>query len=621
MKSKIIALTLTIIMAMSVLCVPAMAEDSIPDTSNTGSQETVTEPEQPGTDQTVTDQTTTDENEQQQTCRLEYTKTDEIKYDGTAHQMVQFTPLAQKDAYIQQLECDVTDENGKSILEKPLTYEKTIINDENEKEVKDRTAEILSEISSATNLADAGSYTAKLTYAIGMSGKETTEDAEIITEEIPFTITKRNIIITTDSDYKEYDGKPLTSSNYEIEGDGFPDGQGLSGVEVNGTITDAGVIENTVKDETTVRITAEKGTKDVTKNYTISFKYGTLKITKTVPDAPSNIKIEKSSYDSVTLSWDKANNAGGYTIYKADSENGKYTRVASVDKDVTGYTIGNLTTGKKIYFKVTAEKQKATAASTSAQTADLLEEVVPVEVTPQLAKTAVKGYAKSRISVRVNWNKVEGAQGYILYKYNSSTDSYKRVKTFKSSTTGYTQKKQKAGRKYHYIVRAYRNNDGITANTDSEDVTIATPKKLTMRTPGFWSTNAGKVIKKAKTKRGKPYVWGASGPNRFDCSGFVTWTYKKVGKKVSGVKMSRNSSRSFYKRYSKKYGIGRNLSNAQPGDIIIIGYGGSKHRIFHVGMYYDKGKYIHATTGGRGVTISKIPKSMVVSIIRLPGME
>jgi len=140
-----------------------------------------------------------------------------------------------------------------------------------------------------------------------------------------------------------------------------------------------------------------------------------------------------------------------------------------------------------------------------------------------------------------------------------------------------------------------------------------------MKTQGFWKTNSGKVIKLARTKLGTPYVWGASGPRSFDCSGFACWTLKNSH--VAGVNLPRLSSRTLYRAYNKKYGLGKNLSVAQPGDIIIMGYGGSSRHIFHVGIYYNAGKYIHATTGGRGVTISEIPKSMVVAIIRMPGLE
>lgn len=345
-------------------------------------------------------------------------------------------------------------------------------------------------------------------------------------------------------------------------------------------------------------------------------------VAEVVGNAPKDINAEVAGYNSIKLTWVAVEGVTGYAIYQADEEAGEYKEIAVVRPDETEYKVKGLTTGKPAYFKILNLKESGNATvAASSQENDVLGQVEAIEATPQLAKTAVKGYAKSRITVNISWEKVAGAQGYIVYKFNEGTERYQKVKTVGKSTTAYTHKKLTAGTKHKYVVRAYRVNDGITAKTNSKVTTVATPKKLTMKTAGFWKTNAGKVIAKAKTKMGRPYVWGASGPSAFDCSGFTCWTMKKVGKKVTGVSLARTSSRGLYGTYNSKYGLGKNLKNAQPGDIIIIGYGGSKSRIFHVGMYYDNGKYIHATTGGRGVTISKIPSSMVVSIIRLPGLE
>ena len=57
------------------------------------------------------------------------------------------------------------------------------------------------------------------------------------------------------------------------------------------------------------------------------------------------------------------------------------------------------------------------------------------------------------------------------------------------------------------------------------------------------------IVDAAASKIGSPYVWGATGPNSFDCSGLTSWAYKQVGKDIprtsqaqaaSGTKISRN---------------------------------------------------------------------------------
>ena len=87
----------------------------------------------------------------------------------------------------------------------------------------------------------------------------------------------------------------------------------------------------------------------------------------------------------------------------------------------------------------------------------------------------------------------------------------------------------------------------------------------------------------AASKIGSPYVWGATGPNSFDCSGLTSWAYKQVGKDIprtsqaqaaSGTKISRN--------------------DLQAGDIVAFYSGAS-----HVGIYTGHGTVIHATTEGK----------------------
>ena len=106
------------------------------------------------------------------------------------------------------------------------------------------------------------------------------------------------------------------------------------------------------------------------------------------------------------------------------------------------------------------------------------------------------------------------------------------------------------------------------------------------------SASASKLIKVAKSKRGCPYSYGAAGPNRFDCSGYVAYCMKKAG-----IKFTRGTAASYNK---KKYNVGRSIKKAQRGDIILYSYGGS---IVHCGIYLGNKKVIHATYS-RGVRIT-----------------
>ena len=103
----------------------------------------------------------------------------------------------------------------------------------------------------------------------------------------------------------------------------------------------------------------------------------------------------------------------------------------------------------------------------------------------------------------------------------------------------------------------------------------------------------------AKSLLGKPYVWGATGPNKFDCSGFTQKVFSKVG-----IQLPRNS------RSQAKVGQYIDLHNLKRGDMVF--FATNKKRpgyITHVGIYLSDGKFIHASSGGKRVMISSLKES------------
>lgn len=97
-------------------------------------------------------------------------------------------------------------------------------------------------------------------------------------------------------------------------------------------------------------------------------------------------------------------------------------------------------------------------------------------------------------------------------------------------------------------------------------------------------SKAQKALAIALKQVGKPYVWGNEGPDSFDCSGLMYYSYGKVGIRLPRV--ARNQA----KKYPKV-----SLDELQPGDLIFF------HDYGHVGMYVGDGKYVHAP--GRGKTV------------------
>ena len=92
---------------------------------------------------------------------------------------------------------------------------------------------------------------------------------------------------------------------------------------------------------------------------------------------------------------------------------------------------------------------------------------------------------------------------------------------------------------------------------------------------------------------GKAYVYGGTGPDAFDCSGFVQYIYRQLGYLIS-----RSSSTQLYD------GIGVSYSNILPGDILNFGY--SDGTSTHSALYVGNGKMIHAANPLRGVILSDV---------------
>ncbi|CAM4520808.1 NlpC/P60 family protein [Nocardia ninae] len=90
------------------------------------------------------------------------------------------------------------------------------------------------------------------------------------------------------------------------------------------------------------------------------------------------------------------------------------------------------------------------------------------------------------------------------------------------------------------------------------------------------------------TRIGDPYVWGATGPNQFDCSGLVQWAFKQVGKNVPRTSSAQAS-----------YGTPVAKDDLQPGDVVFF-----YPDISHVGIYAGNGLMLHASTFGVPVAVA-----------------
>ncbi|MFE6225622.1 MULTISPECIES: C40 family peptidase [unclassified Streptomyces] len=109
------------------------------------------------------------------------------------------------------------------------------------------------------------------------------------------------------------------------------------------------------------------------------------------------------------------------------------------------------------------------------------------------------------------------------------------------------------------------------------------------------------AVMAARSAVGKPYVWGATGPSAFDCSGLMVWAYRQAG-----ISLPRTSAA------QRHAGRQVPLSQAQPGDLVT--YRGDAS---HVGIYAGNGQVIHAPYPGARVRYDPVNMMSHVTVTRL----
>ena len=102
------------------------------------------------------------------------------------------------------------------------------------------------------------------------------------------------------------------------------------------------------------------------------------------------------------------------------------------------------------------------------------------------------------------------------------------------------------------------------------------------------NANGGTIVSRAYSQLGKPYEWGAYGPNSFDCSGFVSYcltgSYTRLGTTLTFMGWTR-------------------VSNPQPGDVVTTAT--------HCGIYIGNGQMIHAPHTGDVVKVGPVQSGMI----------
>lgn len=103
------------------------------------------------------------------------------------------------------------------------------------------------------------------------------------------------------------------------------------------------------------------------------------------------------------------------------------------------------------------------------------------------------------------------------------------------------------------------------------------------------------LMSRANSQRGTPYRYGSSGGGTFDCSGFTSAMFRKIG-----VRLPRTAAEQFH--------VGQHITKASltKGDLVFFRNTAGRRGISHVGIYSGNGKFIHASSRGHSVRIDTL---------------
>ncbi|WP_174919140.1 C40 family peptidase [Peptacetobacter hominis] len=120
--------------------------------------------------------------------------------------------------------------------------------------------------------------------------------------------------------------------------------------------------------------------------------------------------------------------------------------------------------------------------------------------------------------------------------------------------------------------------------------------------PSADSYSVQAVLNLAYSKKGSPYLWGSTGPDKFDCSGFTSYVFRNA----VGVSLPRVS------RDQANVGTEVSRDQLQAGDLVFFATDGTGN-VSHVGIYVGNGCMIHAPHSGDVVKVTSIDSDYYTS--------
>ena len=200
---------------------------------------------------------------------------------------------------------------------------------------------------------------------------------------------------------------------------------------------------------------------------TVNGAFSLVKAQQVQLETTTITKITRNSPTALVLTWDKVAGASGYEIYRSTSETGTYSKIGTVKGETTvTYTDSNCTCGVTYYYKVRAYRTVSGTDYYGAKSVAKSYNTVPAKVSWNTASMKATSTTATLV-----WKKATGAQGYYIYRSESKSGTYTKVKTISSgSTLTWKNTGLVSNKKYYYKISAYCTVNGETIEGSLSDV-------------------------------------------------------------------------------------------------------------------------------------------------------
>ena len=195
----------------------------------------------------------------------------------------------------------------------------------------------------------------------------------------------------------------------------------------------------------------------------IELEYTTLSKIKE-PSKVENVKAEDTNYKTITLTWDVAEHATAYDVYRKAYDSDEFKLYKTVED--TTLAVSGVMTGKEYAFYVVAKNDSyvAEASETVAQATTLQGKVT----------LAIESVSTS--TFKLSWNKIDGATRYIVYRKRND-DKMKKVLTLGAKDLEYTTAELPHG-DYEFVLKAGRYDSTNRVMSDASNTVAGSVEKV-----------------------------------------------------------------------------------------------------------------------------------------------